>query len=185
MARSKFLSSVASFTRVIKSVQVSLPEASQIAQMRSSIALALDSSGAILSPVNKCRDCIPFRRGRTAAIVRRRQPIPRMLGHSRRRAGEARQAPRAVTAKTAGNRSIMPTNLFARRYAASRKSAQSGAVNAAEMGSETGAELPPAFFPSSLALAGLEAALGLVDDIDPALAAHDAIVAVAAPQRFQ
>src|SRR5258708_28227327 len=35
------------------------------------------------------------------------------------------------------------------------------------------------------ALARFETALGLVDDIDPALAPDDAIVAVAAPQRFQ
>jgi hypothetical protein len=75
----------------------------------------------------------------------------------------------------------MRASLFARRFAASRKSAQSGAVNAAEMGSRRragSAQLP-------LALAGFEAAMGLVDDIDPALAAHDAIVAVATPQGFQ
>jgi hypothetical protein len=35
------------------------------------------------------------------------------------------------------------------------------------------------------ALAGLEATLRLVDHIDAALAPHDAVVAVAAPQRFQ
>jgi hypothetical protein len=36
-----------------------------------------------------------------------------------------------------------------------------------------------------LALAGLKAAIGLVDDIDPTLAPHDAVVAVAAAQGFQ
>ena len=36
-----------------------------------------------------------------------------------------------------------------------------------------------------LALAGLKAAIGLVDDIDPALAPHDAVVAVATAQGFQ
>jgi hypothetical protein len=35
------------------------------------------------------------------------------------------------------------------------------------------------------ALPGLEATLRLVDDVDAALAAHDAIVAVTAAQRFQ
>jgi hypothetical protein len=35
------------------------------------------------------------------------------------------------------------------------------------------------------ALARLEAAVGLVDDIDPALAPHDTVVAVAAAQGFQ
>jgi hypothetical protein len=37
----------------------------------------------------------------------------------------------------------------------------------------------------SLTLPGFEAALGLIDDVDAALAAHDAIVAVTAAQRFQ
>jgi hypothetical protein len=36
-----------------------------------------------------------------------------------------------------------------------------------------------------LALPGLKAPLRLVDDVDAALAAHEAIVAVAAAQRFQ
>ena len=36
-----------------------------------------------------------------------------------------------------------------------------------------------------LALTSLEAAMGLVDDVDPALAAHDAVVAMAAAQGFQ
>jgi hypothetical protein len=36
-----------------------------------------------------------------------------------------------------------------------------------------------------LALTGLEAPLRLVDDVDAALAPHEAIVAVAAAQRFQ
>ena len=35
------------------------------------------------------------------------------------------------------------------------------------------------------ALPGLEPALGLVDDIDPPLAPHDPVVAMAAAQRFQ
>jgi hypothetical protein len=45
---------------------------------------------------------------------------------------------------------------------------------AAEMGSRAG-----------LTLAGLETPVRLVDDIDAALAAHDAIVAMAAAQRFK
>jgi hypothetical protein len=36
-----------------------------------------------------------------------------------------------------------------------------------------------------LPLAGLEAALGLIDHIDPAPAPHQLVVAVATPQRFQ
>src|SRR5262249_30800061 len=35
------------------------------------------------------------------------------------------------------------------------------------------------------ALAGFEAALGLVDDVDPALAPNEAVVAMARPQGFQ
>src|SRR5215831_6766737 len=52
IARSKSLSSVATFTRLIRRLQVSLSDDIQIAQMRSSIALALASSGAILSAPN-------------------------------------------------------------------------------------------------------------------------------------
>jgi hypothetical protein len=37
----------------------------------------------------------------------------------------------------------------------------------------------------TLALPGFEAALGLIDDVDAALAAHDTIVAMAPTQRFQ
>jgi hypothetical protein len=47
-------------------------------------------------------------------------------------------------------------------------------MNAAEMGSRAG-----------LALTGLEAPVRLVDDVDAALTAHQAIVAMAAAQRFQ
>ncbi len=36
-----------------------------------------------------------------------------------------------------------------------------------------------------LALPGFEASLRLVDDVDAALAAHEAIIAVSAAQRFQ
>ena len=37
----------------------------------------------------------------------------------------------------------------------------------------------------ALALPRFEATLGLIDDVDAALAAHDTIVAVTAAQRFQ
>jgi hypothetical protein len=37
----------------------------------------------------------------------------------------------------------------------------------------------------SLALPGLETPLRLIDDVDAALAAHNAIIAVTAAQRFQ
>jgi len=77
----------------------------------------------------------------------------------------------AVT--SAGNRRFMRKSLFPHRPAASRKSAQSRVRNAAEMGSR------------SLALARLETAVRLVDDIDAAFAAHDAIIAMAAAQGFQ
>src|SRR5690242_15864804 len=47
----------------------------------------------------------------------------------------------------------------------------------------------PAFRPGTgnggSALPRLEAAVGLVDDVDPALAPHEAVVAVATAQRFQ
>jgi hypothetical protein len=68
----------------------------------------------------------------------------------------------------------MRKSLFPRRDAASWKSTQSRVGNAAEMGSR-----------AALTLAGLETAMRLVDDIDAALAAYDAVVAMAAAQRFQ
>ena len=52
-------------------------------------------------------------------------------------------------------------------------------------GDPPGRSIPAAFSLPVLALAGLEAALGLVDHIDPALAPHDAVVAVPATQGFQ
>ena len=47
------------------------------------------------------------------------------------------------------------------------------------------ARVSPWVSTSALALAGFEAAVGLVDDIDATLAAHDAIVAMAATQGLQ
>ena len=44
---------------------------------------------------------------------------------------------------------------------------------------------PGRFQARLLALAGLKTAIGFVDDIDAALAPHDAVVAVAAAQGFQ
>jgi hypothetical protein len=72
----------------------------------------------------------------------------------------------------------MRTSLFASRTAASWKSIQSCVENAAEVGSGAGCS-------GSSALPGLKAPMRLVDDIDASLAPHDAIVAVAATQRFQ
>jgi hypothetical protein len=46
-------------------------------------------------------------------------------------------------------------------------------------------ELPATASATGLALPGFEAPLRLVNDVDATLAAHDAIVAVTAAQRFQ
>jgi hypothetical protein len=46
-------------------------------------------------------------------------------------------------------------------------------------------KMRPKWAAAASTLAGLEAAMRLVDDVDAALAAHDAVVAVAAAQRFQ
>src|SRR6266851_5182798 len=51
-ARSKLLSSDAAFTRLMSRLQVSLLDTVHTAQMRSSIALALSSSGAIFNASN-------------------------------------------------------------------------------------------------------------------------------------
>src|ERR1700726_4398835 len=105
------------------------------------------------------------------------QPCP---GEPCAHAGEiAGVASMMATART-GNRGFMPKSLFLGGGAASRKSVQSRANNAAEMGSRPNLECCRI----RLALAGLEAAMRLVDDIDAPLAPHDAIVAMAAAQRF-
>src|SRR4051812_16102041 len=52
-ARSRSLASIADLARVISRLAVSLPEASQSAQMRFSTCLALSASGAALSAPNR------------------------------------------------------------------------------------------------------------------------------------
>jgi hypothetical protein len=56
-------------------------------------------------------------------------------------------------------------------------------MNAAEMGNRRKPAVSP--FQAFSALASLEAALGLIDDVDAALTAHDAVVAMAAAQGLQ
>ena len=79
----------------------------------------------------------------------------------------------------------MRMNLNGGRGAASRKVAQSGATNAAELGELRGSVRSDEESGRQSALAGLEAALGLIDDVDPAFAAYQPVVAVAATQGFQ
>ena len=79
----------------------------------------------------------------------------------------------------------MRMNLNGGRGAASRKVAQSGATNAAELGGGAATSGQAEGSGRQSALAGLEAALGLIDDVDPAFAAYQPVVAVAATQGFQ
>jgi len=71
----------------------------------------------------------------------------------------------------------MRINLIGGRGAASRKVTQSGARNAAKF-SEGAIAVRSA-------LTGLEAALGLINDVDAALSPYQTVVAVAATQGFQ
>src|SRR6516164_4908915 len=117
IARSKSLSSVATFTRLIRRLQVSLSDDIQIAQMRSSIALALASSGAILSAPN--------------SVSRLKVEPPRPLcgvvegdGQLRgvcAKADETAGIASAAAAARTGNRGLMRLNLFSRGRAASGK----------------------------------------------------------------
>src|SRR5580704_7818107 len=81
-----------------------------------------------------------------------------------------------------------PKSLFACRTATSPNSVQSCASNAAQLGRSWGGAGPgdgPQAGTGGLALARLEAPLRLIDDVDPPLTPHDAVVAVAAAERFQ
>jgi hypothetical protein len=78
----------------------------------------------------------------------------------------------------------MPVNLFSRSGAASGKTEHYRPVTASGQTGRNGIYRRD-YQPDPLALAGFEPALRLIDDIDAALAPHDAIVAMAAAQRFQ
>src|SRR5207247_6420498 len=119
-------SSVASFTRRIRRLQVSLPDDIQIAQIRSSIAFAVVSSGAIFSALNR--------------VSRLNVEPPRPpCGGSDGGDGQSRglcacaQADgtsgecAAITSDAltrTGNRKFIPVNLFVRGGAASGKTAR-------------------------------------------------------------
>ena len=134
---------------------------------------------------------------RMREILRRLHPLTGALApapaHKRRA--------RATTRRSNKSRSQMQriacawaSSLFACCGATSPKTAQRSANIAAQLGSNRQApSLQLAGWPSgpvqasgqASALAGLEAPLRLVDHVDAAFAAHDAVVAVPAAQRFQ
>jgi hypothetical protein len=58
-------------------------------------------------------------------------------------------------------------------------------VKIRQQGGDDGRGLAATAAAIGLALPGFEAALGLIDDVNAALAANDTIVAVTAAQRFQ
>src|SRR4029077_19595698 len=106
----------------------------------------------------------------------------RVLRRSRQGQG---QAERGAESKNGESRSHGRLSLFACRTATSPNSVQSCASNAAQLGRSRGGAEPGTAGHGGLALAGLEAPLRLVDDVDPPLAPHDAVVAVPAAERFQ
>src|SRR6516164_8214609 len=108
IARSKSLSSVATFTRLIRRLQVSLSDDIQIAQMRSSIALALASSGAILSAPNSVSRLNVEPPRPLCGAVEGDGQVRGVCAKADESAGIASAA--AATRRT-GNRGLMPINL--------------------------------------------------------------------------
>src|SRR5215472_13474004 len=190
-ARSYFSASTASFTRFISRLQVSLPEASHSAQMRSSMFLALVSSGATLSaPNRKSRLWVrsPRRIFGGLAGGSTRSFLP---GRSRGACAgadcmPAAPSPAASAATMVKRRRLMRTSVGPQRGAEKAEKPQKDQTGVYRSWRRAGARRPStARSTDGSALAGLEAALRLVDDIDPALAAHDAVVAMTAAQRLQ
>ena len=163
---------------------MSLSDDIQIAQMRSSMALALASSGAILSAPNSV----------SRLYVEPPRPLGGVVeGDGQVRgacadAGETAAIPKAAATTRTGNRELMPLNLFPHSRAASGKTETKLRRPVRTSRQTRRCRINKRDFspiPRALALAGFEAALRLIDDIDATLAPHDAIVAMAAAQRFQ
>src|ERR1700719_2818570 len=170
MARSVSFSSAACFTRDIRRSAVSLPEASQSAQIRFSTSLAVSASGAAFSASN-----------------RKSMLLPRSGLASRGLSGSA--APGGGTWACACARSTGPASGAASTRA--KKSTANLAVMDRLYGrgllsqpQNTQTFVSGAVFRRS-ALARLEPALGLVDDVDATLAPHEPVVAVPRAQRFE
>src|SRR6516164_4267858 len=117
IARSKSLSSVATFTRLIRRLQVSLSDDIQIAQMRSSMALALASSGAILSAPNSVSRLYVEPPRPLGGVVEGDGQVRGVCAD----AGETAAIPKAAATTRTGNRELMPLNLFPHSRAASGK----------------------------------------------------------------
>src|SRR5664279_528121 len=172
IARSVSCASTAVFTRVISRLAVWLRDTTHSAQMRSSIALAVVSSGANLSAPNRksrlwvrspratCGNCF----GGSTHL-----PLP-----SCATAGLARHRPWAATTaainKLARNRERM----------AKESNLSTGEGKFAAGGGRTLSGTA-----ARLALAGLKAGIGLIDDVNAALAPDNFVVPVAGAQRFQ
>src|SRR5262249_51832065 len=174
IARSKSLLSVAVLARPISRLAVSLLEASQIAQMRFSMYLALSSSGATLSAANsRSRFCVLSPRWARGSVLG--GSIGLSGSGSAVFAGGGRTHPAAnnAAAPPARNSWLLGSSLAPPRSAIKTRFRQSSCKTA------SGSRVPRS------TLAGLEAALDLVDHVDPTFAADQSIAAMTAAQRFQ
>src|SRR6516162_6569107 len=161
MARSMLCCSIAVCARVIRSIVVSLCEEAHSAQMCCSIALAVSSLGATLSaPNRKSRFC----------LVSPRSTGGNLAGGCTQSSGAA-AAGAAKAAATVNSSAMNCLRMSGAKYLRRLKPI---------CGNQEGRRSR-----CGSTLARLEAAVGLVDDVDPALATHDAVVAVAPAQGFQ
>src|SRR4249920_158141 len=173
IARSKSLPSTAVFTRPINRLAVSLGEPSQIAQMRFSTYFALSSSGATLSASNnRSRFWVLSPRCARGSVLGGSIGLSGSGKTVSARAGTTQSRARSAVAANGRNRRLMPRSLT--RYHGTIKTRFVGAAVQDRSGASRTSALP-----------GLEAALDLVDHVDPPLAADQTIIAVAAAQRFQ
>src|ERR1700730_8280020 len=175
IARSKSLPSAALLARPINRLAVSLLEASQIAQMRFSIYFALSSSGATLSAANsRSRFCVLSPRWARGSVLGGSIGLSGSGSTVSAGAGNAQAAARIAAAIHARNRWLMRASLALRRLTIKTRFCQDRCKRASSCAREPASTLP-----------GIEAALDLVDHVDAAFAADQAIAAMAAAQRFQ
>src|SRR5271169_3811903 len=151
--------------------------------MRSSIALALSSSGAIFNASNNVSSLMD---GSPCPALGR---LPGGWIHPCRcgfcaDAGNASDSPSTAPRARMGNRNLMADRVYS---PAARQQARI-AFNVARAMRRNWADrgvVLSRLRAGGLALAGLEAPVRLIDDVDPPLAPHDAVVPVAATKRFQ
>src|SRR5664279_2135804 len=172
IARSVSWASIAVLTRNISRLVVSLRDTTHSAQMRSSIALAVVSSGASLSAPNR----------KSRLWVRSPRATPGSFF------GGSTHSPFApcATAGAARHRPWTATNTATNKLARNRERiAKESNLSTGEGKFAAGDGRTLSGTAARLALAGLKAGIGLIDDVNAALAPDNFVVPVAGAQRFQ